>query len=171
MESDFEQNLGIIIRGNLMQIGLDINPKFSTRQVLFMDGLMNKTPGSGQTPSFNNGPQAVSNQPWDLVILSSHANPLALRGSSEFFTTAGKFNIFGYYNNKIDALFARAGSTEGMTIEGKKKLFGDISKMISDDQPVDFLVFYKDNYAADKKVKGIEPGINMLYNNQFWYFE
>jgi peptide/nickel transport system substrate-binding protein len=171
MESDFEQNLAIIIRGNLMQIGLDINPKFSTRQVLFMDGLMNKTPGSQQTPAFNNGPKAVSNQAWDLAILSSHANPQALKGSAEFFTTNGKFNIFGYFNDKADALFARAYSTEALTLDGKKKIYSDISKLISDDQPVDFLVFYKDNYAFRNNVKGVEPGIHMFYNNQFWYFE
>jgi ABC-type transport system substrate-binding protein len=171
MESDFEQNLAIIIRGNLMQIGLDINPKFSTRQVLFMEGLMNKTPGSDQAVAFNNGPKAVSSQPWDLAILSSHANPQALKGSAEFFTTTGKFNVFGYYNDKADALFAKAYSTEALTLEGKKKVYSDISKLISDDQPVDFLVFYKDNYAFRNNVKGVEPGINMFYNNNFWYFE
>lgn len=171
MESDFEQNLAIIIRGNLMQIGLDINPKFSTRQILFMDGLMNKIPGSEQAPAFNNGPKAVSNQPWDLAILSSHANALALNGSSEFFTTKGKFNIYGYFNEKADALFARAYTSEAITLEGKKKVYSEIAKMISDDQPVDFLLFYKDNYAFNKNVKGVEPGVNVYYNNQFWYFE
>jgi len=171
MESDFEQNLAIIIRGNLMQIGLDINPKFSTRQILFMDGLMNKEPGSDQAAAFNNGPKAVSNQPWDLSILSSHANPLALKGSAEFFTTTGKFNVCGFFNEKADALFAKAYSADAVSIEGKKKIYSDITKLISDEQPVDFLVFYKDNYACQKNVKGIEPGINMFYNNQFWYFE
>lgn len=171
MASDFEQNLGIIIRGNLMQIGLDINPKFSTREILFSDGLMNKEPGSTQALAFNNGPKAVSNQAWDLAILSSHANPVALTGSAEFFTTNGKFNVCGFFNQKADALFARAASTEAVTLDGKKKIYSDIAKIISDEQPVDFLVFYKDNYAVRSNVKGIEPGINMFYNNHLWYFE
>jgi peptide/nickel transport system substrate-binding protein len=171
MESDFEQNLGIIIRGNLMQIGLDINPKFSTRQILFSDGLMNKEPDSKQVYAFNNGPKAVSNQAWDLAVLSSHANPLALKGSAEFFTSKGKFNVFGFFNEKADALFARAYSAEALTLEGRKQIYSDITKLISDEQPVDFLVFYKDNYAFRNTVKGVEPGINMFYNNQFWYFE
>lgn len=171
MESDFEQNMGIIIRGNLMQIGLDINPKFSTRQILFMDGLMNKVPGSDQTAAFNNGPRAVSNQAWDLAILSSHANALAMKGSSEFFTTRGKFNVYGYFNEKADALFDRAYSAEAITLEGKKKIYSEIARLISDDQPVDFLLFYNDNYAFNRNVKGVEPGINMFYNSQFWYFQ
>ncbi len=171
MGSDFEQNLAIIIRGNLMQIGLDIEPKFSTRQILFTDGLMNKVPGSDQTPAFNNGPKAVSNQPWDLAILSSHANPLALKSSSEFFTSEGKYNLFGFFNEEADALFDRAGKAEALTLEGKKRVYGDIARLISDEQPVDFLVFYKDNYAFRKDVKGVEPGINMFNNSQFWYFE
>jgi len=171
MGSDFEQNLAIIIRGNLMQIGLDIEPKFSTRQILFTDGLMNKVPGSDQTPAFNNGPKAVSNQPWDLAILSSHANPLALKGSSEFFTSEGKYNLFGFFNEEADALFDRAGKAEALTLEGKRRVYGDIARLISDEQPVDFLVFYKDNYAFRKNVKGVEPGINMFNNSQFWYFE
>ena len=171
MESDFEQYLAIIIRGNLMQIGLDIEPKFSTRQILFADGLMNKVPGGEQNPAFNNGPKAVSNQPWDLVILSSYAHPLALKSSSELFTSKGKYNLFGFFNEEADALFARASTSEALTLEGKKKVYGDIAKLLSDEQPVDFLVFYKDNYAFHKNIKGVEPGINMFYNSQFWYFE
>lgn len=174
IEDDFEQNLGIIIRGNLMEIGLDINQDmryFTPNQIKFAEGLMNKVPDSDQELTFNNGPDAVSKLPWDMVLLSSHANPLALNGSAEFFTTAGTYNIFGYFNDKIDALYERARSAEAVTLEGKKKVYSEISRIISQDQPVDFLVFYRDNYAVDKRVKGIEPGINMLYNSQFWYFE
>jgi ABC-type transport system substrate-binding protein len=171
MGSDFEQNLAIIIRQCLLNIGLDINPKFSTREVVFMDGLMNKVPGSDQTPAFNNGLHAVSKQPWDLVILSSHANPLALEGSQEFFSTNGKFNLFGYSDPKVDELYNRAKSIEGINPENRKKTYTDLAQAISDALPVDFLVFYKDNYAAGKNIRGIEAGVNVLYNYQFWYIE
>jgi peptide/nickel transport system substrate-binding protein len=171
MGSEFDQNLAIIIRKCLLNIGLDINPKFSTREVVFMDGLMNKVPGSEQTPAFNNGPKAVSKQAWDLVILSSHANPLALEGSQEFFTSAGKFNLFGYFDPRVDELYKRAKSAEGLTQEARKKIYSDLAQTVSEAQPVDFLVFYNDNYVFGKNVKGVEPGINVLYNYQFWYFE
>jgi peptide/nickel transport system substrate-binding protein len=171
MQSEFEQQLAILIRQSLLNIGLDINPQFSTREILFMQGLMNKVPGSDQTPAFNNGPKAVSSRPWDLVIMSSQANPLAMEGSQEFFQSNGRFNLFGYYDARVDELYKRARSAEALNLEAKKKIYSDLSKMISDAQPVDFLVFYKDNYAFVKNVKGIEPGINMLYNYQFWYFE
>lgn len=171
MQSEFDQNLAILIRQCLLNIGLDINPKFSTREVIFMQAYMNKVPDSKQTPAFNNGPGAVSSQPWDLAILSSQANPLALEGSGEFFRSDGKFNLFGYFDEKIDALYKRAGSAEALNPEARKKIYSNLSKAISDAQPVDFLVFYKDNYVFRKDVKGVEPGINMLYNFQFWYFE
>jgi ABC-type transport system substrate-binding protein len=171
MGSDFEQSLAVIIRQCLLNIGLDINPKFSTREVVFGDGLMNKVPGSDQTPAFNNGPKAVSKQPWDLVILSSHANPLALEGSQEFFTSTGRFNLFGYFDPNVDELYKKAKSSEGLSQENRKKIYSDLAQTISEALPVDFLVFYKDNYVFDKNVKGVEPGINVLYNFQFWYLE
>ncbi|MHB8085584.1 MAG: ABC transporter substrate-binding protein [Dehalococcoidia bacterium] len=170
MGSDFEQNLAIVIRQNLLGIGLDITPKFSPRDMLYA-GLMNKVPGSSDQPSFNNGPKAVGTQPWDLAILSSHSNPLALGGSSDFFSSTGKFNLFGYFNDKVDALYQRARSAEGVSPQAHKQLYTELSKTVSDDQPVDFLVFYSDNYAFQSNVKGVEPGPNMLYNYQFWYFQ
>ncbi|MDD5312374.1 MAG: ABC transporter substrate-binding protein [Dehalococcoidia bacterium] len=170
IRSDFEQNLAIMIRQNLLRIGLDINPKFSTREILFADGLMNKVPGSEQNPAFNNGPGAVSKEPWDLVILSSHTNALTLEGSETFFTSKGKFNLFGFFNDKVDALYQRVKSVEAVNPENRKQIYAEISKVISDEQPVNFLVFYKDNYAF-RGVKGVEPGINVLSNFQSWYFE
>ena len=171
MQSDFEQNLAIIIRQSLLTIGLDINPKFSTREIIFRDGLMNKVPDSEQTPSFNNGPKAIGKQPWDLVIMSTQSNPLALEGSAEFFTSAGKFNLFGYFDPKVDALYQRAKSVEAVNPESRKKIYSELAQAVSEAQPVDFLIFYKDNYGFRSDVKGVEPGINMLYNYQFWYFD
>jgi peptide/nickel transport system substrate-binding protein len=171
MASDFEQNMAILMRVNLMSIGLDIDPRFSTREIIFGKALMNKVPGSDQTPSFNNGPHAIGDQPWDLTILSSHANPLSIEGSGEFFTSTGRYNLFAFYNDNLDALYKRAKSAEALSFEGKKKIYGEIAKLISEQQPVDFLVYYKDNYAMLRGVKGVEPGINMEYNYQFWYPE
>ncbi len=91
----------------------------------------------------------MSKQPWDLVILSSHANPLALEGSQEFFSTDGKFNLFGYSDPKVDELYSRAKSVEGINPENRKKIYSDLAQAISDALPADFLVFYKDNYAAE----------------------
>jgi len=170
MGSDFEQNLAILIRQNLLGIGLDITPKFSPRDMLYA-GLLNKVPGSDQQPSFNNGPKAVGSQPWDLAILSSHANPLALEGSSDFFSPDGKFNPFGYFNDNVGALYKKARSAEGLSPESRKQIYSQLSKIMSDDQPVDFLVFYSDNYVFQSSVKGVEPGPNILYNYQFWYFQ
>ena len=58
-----------------------------------------------------------------------------------------------------------------MSPESHKQIYTELSKTMSDDQPVDFLVFYSDNYAFQSNVKGVEPGPNILYNYQFWYFQ
>ncbi len=170
MQSDFEQNLAILIRQNLLGIGLDISPQFSPRDMIFA-GLLNKVPGSDQQPSFNNGPKAVGDHAWDLAILSSHASPMALEGSSDFFSSDGRFNLFGYFNDNVDALYKKARSAQGLSPESHKQIYGELSKIMSDDQPVDFLVFYSDNYAFQSNVKGVEQGPNILYNYQFWYFQ
>jgi ABC-type transport system substrate-binding protein len=171
LDSEFEQNLAVLIRMNLMSIGLDINPKFSTREIIFKEGLMNKVPGSDNDPTFNSGPKAVSIQPWDLVILSTYGNALSLQGSEAFFTSAGKYNLFGLYNDKVDALYVKARSAEGISQENRKKIFNEISQILSDEQTVNFLVFYKDNVALSNKVKGVVPGPNLFYNYQTWYFD
>ena len=171
MGSDFDQNLGVLVRRCLLNIGLDVNPQLSVRDVVFQEGLMNKVPGSDQTPTFNNGPRAVSRKPWDLVILSSLINPLTLESSQEYFTSTGKFNLFGYSDPRVDALYKRARSVEAINPENRRQIYTELSQIISEAQPVDSLVFYNDNYAVSKDIKGIEPGVNWLYNYQFWYRE
>lgn len=170
MGSDFEQNMVILIRTNLLDIGLDIEPKFSSREIIFQQGLLNAVPGSEQKPAFNNGPGAISLQPWDMVILSTYTDPLVLRSSEAFFSSSGRLNLFGFFNEEVDALYRKAKSAEAVNPENRRKIYAELSKIISDEQPVNFLVYYKDN-CAFRGVKGVEPGINILYNYQFWYFD
>ena len=59
---------------------------------------------------------------------------------------------------------------EALDINARKKIYTELSKIISDDQPLDFLAYPAANVAFSAKVKGIEPGISMSYNYQEWYF-
>ena len=54
-------------------------------------------------------------------------------------------------------------------MQGKR--YVELSKIIADDQSLDFLAYPTANVAFSAKVKGIEPGISMSYNYQEWYFE
>jgi ABC-type transport system substrate-binding protein len=78
-------------------------------------------------------------------------------------------NIFGFFDDKIAALYKRAASAEAVDPVNRQKIYDELSRAISEAQPVDFLVYYKDNFALADKVQGVEPGVNMLYNYQFWY--
>jgi ABC-type transport system substrate-binding protein len=171
MGSDFDQNLAILVRVGLTQIGLDINPKFSTKEIIFKDGLMNKVPGSEANPSFNGGPKAVGSQPWDLIMLAAYGDALSVQGSQVLFSSTGKYNYFGYYNEKIDVLYNKVQSIEGVNPVDRQKIYDEIVQTISNDQPVDFLAYYKDNFAFRSNIKGVEPGYNILSNSQFWYAE
>ena len=98
-------------------------------------------------------------------------DPLAPSGSEVFFTTDGGINFFGYSNAEVDELFKRAKSREALDEEVRQQIFAEISQLLSEEQPVDFLVFSRANHGFQKNDKGIEPGISMGYNYYLWYFE
>ena len=53
----------------------------------------------------------------------------------------------------------------------RSEIYAEISELLSDEQPVDFLVFRLSNIGFQKNVKGVEPGISMGYNYYLWYFD
>ena len=77
----------------------------------------------------------------------------------------------GYYNQNTDQLFAEAKSKEALDETYRRKVYADLSHFLSDEQPVDFLLFTRSNLGFQKNVKGIEPGISMGYNYYLWHFE
>jgi ABC-type transport system substrate-binding protein len=132
---------------------------------------MNKTPGTDEEPRYNNGAGAVSEEPWDLMVMGFSTNPLSPSGQDVFYSTKGGLNFFGFSSPQVDELFRRAKSAEALDEGARKELYAELSRLISEEQPVDFLAFQLANAAFQKKVKGIEPGINMGYNYHLWYFE
>jgi peptide/nickel transport system substrate-binding protein len=132
---------------------------------------MNAVPGSKQEPAYNNGPDAVSQEKWDLILMGFGTDPLAPSGSHVFFASDGGLNFMGYSNPQVDELFARARSKEALDKEARKKIYAELSRLLSEEQPVNFLAFHRANYGFRKNVMGIEPGVNMGYNYHLWYFE
>jgi ABC-type transport system substrate-binding protein len=171
IDSEVQKNVAYIIGQNLQGIGLGVEPKYQVQEYVAREVFVNKVPGSESKPDYNSGPGAVSSQPWDMVILSSYGDALTPDRSEIFFSSGGRLNIFGFYDDKVDALYARAKTAEALDPQGRQKIYDELSKAISDAQPVDFIDYYRDNFAFRSNIKGIEPGYNIFYNYQFWYPE
>jgi peptide/nickel transport system substrate-binding protein len=152
-------------------LGIDVDIKLVPWETELAKYYMNKVPGSNQQPRNNNGLRAVSEEPWDLILAAQVVNPLAPSGSSVFFASDGGLNTYGYSNKSVDELFAKARTREALDKEARRQIYSEISQLLSDDQPVDFLDFPTMNTAYKASVKGIDPGISIGYNYQQWYFE
>ena len=163
--------MGYLIKQELSAIGIEVELKFVPWATLLRKYLMNKVPGIDQEPRYNNGVGAVSEEPWDLMVMGFNTHPLSPSGQDVFFATEGGLNFWGYFNPQIDGLFGRVKSEEALDEEVRKQFYAELSRLISEEQPVDFLAFQLANHGFQGNVKGIEPGINMGYNYHLWYFE
>ena len=169
--SKIAEDSAFSIRKDLLQLGIETEIKLVPWATLIRQYMMNTVPGSKQEPTDNNGPDAVSQEPWDLMLLGFNTDLLAPSGSRVFFTTSGGLNFMGYSSSEVDGLFDRARSKEALDETARKQIYAELSRVLSEEQPVDFLVFNRANVGFQKNVAGIEPGINMGYNYYLWYFE
>ena len=167
------ENVGYLVKEELGAIGINVELKFVPWATLLRKYLMNKTPGTDEEAGYNNGLRAVSEEPWDLMVMGFTGGGIVLSPSGQdlMLGSDGGLNFFGYSNAQVDELFKRAKSEEALDEEVRKGLYAELSRLISEEQPVDFLAFQLANAAFQTKVKGIEPGINMGYNYHLWYFE
>jgi peptide/nickel transport system substrate-binding protein len=168
--STMTENLGFLVKQELAGIGIDLDIKMVPWATLLRQYVMNKVPDKNQEAGYNNGPGAVSEQPWDMIIMGFNTNPVAPSGSRVFFTASGGLNYWGYANSKVDELFAKASSAEAIDPKVRKAIYGDLSRIIADDQPVIFLTFPRGNSAFQANVAGIEPGMRLGWNYHKWYF-
>ncbi len=169
--NEVRENVGHLIKQELAAIGIEVELKFVPWATELGKYLRNKVPGTDQEPSFNNGVGAVSEEPWDLLVIGFSTNPLSPSGTDVFYTTKGGLNFWGFFNPRVDELFKRVKSEEALDEKVRKELYAELSQLVSEEQPVNFLAFQLANAGFQKNVKGIEPGINMGYNYHLWYFE
>jgi peptide/nickel transport system substrate-binding protein len=165
------ENIVYFVKQELAEIGIEVELKLVPWETMVRKYLMSKVPGSGEEPRWNSGPSAVSEESWDMVLMAFSTDIKAPSGSEIFFITDGGLNFMGYSNVKIDELFKRVKSAEALDIAARKKLYAEISKLLSEEQPVDFLTFGRGNIGFQKNVQGVEPGISMGYNYHLWRFE
>ncbi len=165
------ESTAFFIKQELADIGIDLDLQLLPWPNLLRQYLMNKEPNSSQELRYNSGPKAVSEKPWDLMIIGFSTNPVSPSGQEVFFKSDGGINSFGYSNARVDELFGRLKSVEAVKESSRKELYKQLSILISDEMPVNFLAFEKGVTGLDKKVKGVEPGINMGYSYHRWYYE
>jgi peptide/nickel transport system substrate-binding protein len=170
-ESKVAQDLASQIGRELKTMGIELEIKLVPWPMLLDQYIKNKLPGSEQEPRYNNGPNAVSEEPWDLMLLGFTSDVLAPSGSSVFFATDGGLNFFGYSNPEADKLFQQAKSKEALDKEARHQIYAKLSMLLSEDLPVDFLFFGRSNLGFQKNVMGIEPGPSIGYNYYLWYFK
>jgi peptide/nickel transport system substrate-binding protein len=164
------ESICFLIKQDLSDIGIEVEMKFLPWTTELNQYLRNKIPGSSQAPAFNNGPRAVSDRPWDMCVIGFGTDVLAPSGSSVFFSSTGGLNFWGYSNPKVDDLFGRVKTRESLDEARRKKIYGELSALLSEDLPGNFLAYPYTNTGFQKNVEGIEPGINMGYNYHEWFF-
>jgi peptide/nickel transport system substrate-binding protein len=167
------ENIGYLVKEQLSAIDINVELKFVPWATLLRKYLMNKTPGTDEEAGYNNGPGAVSEEPWDLMVMGLSGSNIVLSPSGQdlLLGSDGGLNFFGYSNTQVDEIFGRARSEEALDEELRQDLYTELSQLVSEEQPVNFLVFQLANVAFQDNVRGIEPGINMGYNYHLWYFE
>jgi peptide/nickel transport system substrate-binding protein len=134
------EDIAFLVKQELADIGIEVELKLVPWENMVRKYLMNKVPGTEGDPVHNAGPKGVSDEPWDLILMAFSTDVLAPSGSSVFFTTNGGLNFFGYSNPDVDELFKRVQSEEALDKENRRKLYAEISRLLSEEQPLDFLV-------------------------------
>ena len=164
------EDIAFLIKQELADIGIEVEIKLVPWPTLLRQHMMNKVPGSEQEPGYNNGPDSVSEEPWDMIVLAFNTHPIAPSGSRVFFITDGGLNFWGYSNPKVDELFTKVRSREALDTEVRKEMYAEISQLIADDQPVIFLTFPRGNHGFQTNVEGINPGMRLGWDYHKWYF-
>jgi len=168
--SKLTEDMSLFMKQELGEIGIEVDFKLVPWPTQLRQYMMNKVPGSDEEPNYNNGPDAVSEEPWDMMALAFNTHPIAPSGSRVFFITDGGLNFWGYSNERVDELFLEVRSEKALDPEVRKQMYAEISQLIADDQPANFLSFPSSNQGFQANVEGIDPGMRLGWNHHEWYF-
>jgi peptide/nickel transport system substrate-binding protein len=168
--SKLTEDITLFVKQELGDIGIEVEFELVPWPTQLRQYMMNKVPGSDDELNYNNGPDAVSEEQWDMMVLAFNTHPIAPSGSRVFFITDGGLNFWGYSNERVDQLFTDVRSREAIDPEVRKQFYAEISRLIAEDQPADFLSFPRSNQGFQLNVEGIDPGMRLGWNHYEWYF-
>ena len=163
------------IKQRLAQVGINVELTGVQFQTMLAKYAQNSAEGSDAT-SFNEGPEATSEEPWDLMggigFNSYPRTPTSIRpfwtDVSE--TTAATVNFYGYSPSEPIApkLDEASSSTDD---DRRRELLATVFGVLSRDQPVDFLTFSRNLVGFRNRVSGLgEVGPSFGYDSQTRYF-
>ncbi len=168
--NELREDIAFLVKQELTDIGIEVDIKLVPWATLLRQYLYNKVPGTDQEPRGNNGPDAVSEQPWDMIVMGFSTHPIAPSGSRVFYSTDGGLNYWGYSNPRVDELFDKVRTREALDKEVRKEIYAEISQLIADDQSAAFLSFPQGILGFQANVAGIDPGMRLGWNYHEWYF-
>ncbi len=168
--NELREDIAFLVKQELADIGIEVDIKLIPWATLLRQYLMNKVPGEDQEPRYNNGPDAVSGDAWDLIVMGFNTHPIAPSGSRVFYTTDGGLNFWGYSNPRVDELFIKVRSREALDEEVRKGIYAEISQIIAEDQAAAFLSFPRANQGFQANVEGIDVGMRLGWSYHKWYF-
>ncbi|MEZ4656163.1 MAG: ABC transporter substrate-binding protein [Caldilineaceae bacterium] len=79
-------------------------------------------------------------------------------------------NSVAYINKEMEKLFEEGGATYDTAV--RKEKYGEVQKIIAEDQPYIFLFYQKAWSGQNKRIQGIEPtALGIGWNSEDWYIE
>ncbi|MFC1908269.1 ABC transporter substrate-binding protein [Chloroflexota bacterium] len=168
--SNISEDLAFLVKQELADLDIEVEIKLVPWPTLLRQNVMNKVPDTEEESRYNNGPDAVSEQPWDMIIMAFGTHPIAPSGSRVFYETDGGLNFWGYSNPRVDDLFVRVRTREALDEKVRKEIYAEISQVIAEDQPALFLTFPRGNHGFQANVAGIDVGMRLGWSYHKWYF-
>lgn len=81
-----------------------------------------------------------------------------------------QLNAVAYINKDMEKLFEEGGATYDTAV--RKQKYGEVQKIIAEDQPYIFLYYQKAWSGQNKRIQGIQPtALGIGWNSEDWYIQ
>jgi peptide/nickel transport system substrate-binding protein len=163
------------VKQRLAQVGIELQLTGVQFQTMLAQYAQNSLEGS-DAASFNEGPEATSAEPWDLMGgIGFNAYPRTPTAIRPFWTDvaetrAATVNFYGYAPS--EPIGPKLDEASRSTDDARRQaLLADVFGVLSRDQPVDFLTFSRNLVGFRNRVSGLgEIGPSFGYDSQMRYF-
>jgi peptide/nickel transport system substrate-binding protein len=164
------------IKQRLAQVGIGLELTGVQFQTMLAQYAQNSAP-DGEGTSFNEGPEATSQESWDLMGgIGFNSYPRTPTSIRSFWTDVAETqqstaNFYGYSPSEPIApkLDEASSSTDDVR---RQELLATVFGVLSRDQPVNFLTFSRNLVGFRDRVSGLgETGPSFGYDSQTRYFD
>lgn len=162
---------------DLAEVGIDVDLNGMQGDLVLSRYFQNDWVGEGEPPwdagPNNAGPRdrTESDRDWDMIYgISFNTYPRTPSSTESFWTERGTANAYGYVPDEdLQAMFdeARRATDE----ERRREIYGEIFGIISEDQPVNFVIMNDDLVGYQEYVEGPREEFGHGWNSlQTWNF-